>query len=130
MSEAPDLSDPEATRTFGRRWIVVTVYVVAMCMNGLDSTIVNPALYRIAADFGQPAQAASMLETAFLVAMAVALPVSGWASERFGIIRIFLGSLAVFTLASALCVAVPSLGALVACRAVQGAAGGCSPRPG
>ncbi|WP_335933015.1 DHA2 family efflux MFS transporter permease subunit [Streptomyces sp. PTD5-9] len=106
------------------RVAVVLVHVAAMCMNGLDSTIVNPALYTIAEDFGRPLSAANTVETAFLVALALALPVAGWLGDRYGVKRVFLGSLAVFTAASALCGLAWDLPVLVVARAVQGLAGG------
>ncbi|WP_343040731.1 DHA2 family efflux MFS transporter permease subunit [Streptomyces typhae] len=106
------------------RAAVVTVYVAAMCMNGLDSTIVNPALFTIAEDFGRPVSAANAVETAFLVALALALPVAGWLGDRLGTKRVFLGALAVFTAASALCGLAQNLPTLITARAVQGLAGG------
>ncbi|MFB7613292.1 DHA2 family efflux MFS transporter permease subunit [Kitasatospora sp. NPDC056181] len=115
---------PAARPLFAGRVAVVLVYTAAMCMNGLDSTIVNPALFTIAEDFGRPVSAANAVETAFLVGLAVGLPVAGWLGDRFGVKRVFLGSLAAFTLASALCAAAPGLGTLAAARAVQGVAGG------
>ncbi|WP_369182678.1 DHA2 family efflux MFS transporter permease subunit [Streptomyces sp. Y1] len=106
------------------RAAVVVVYTAAMCMNGLDSTIVNPALYSIAEDFGRPLSAANAVETAFLVGLALGLPVAGWLGDRYGVKRVFLGALAAFTAVSALCAAAPGLGWLAAARAVQGVAGG------
>ncbi|MFF2073975.1 DHA2 family efflux MFS transporter permease subunit [Kitasatospora sp. NPDC058162] len=119
----PAVASPARPLLAGRAAVVV-VYTAAMCMNGLDSTIVNPALYRIAEDFGRPVSAANSVETAFLVGLALGLPVAGWLGDRYGVKRVFLGALAVFTLASALCAAAPGLGALAAARAVQGVAGG------
>ncbi|GHC34178.1 DHA2 family efflux MFS transporter permease subunit [Streptomyces cinnamoneus] len=106
------------------RIAVVIVYTAAMCMNGLDSTIVNPALLTIARDFGEPVSAANTVEVAFLVALAVALPVAGWLGDRFGTKKVFLGALAVFTAASAACGLAQDLPALVLARVVQGIAGG------
>ncbi|MFJ2772018.1 DHA2 family efflux MFS transporter permease subunit [Streptomyces sp. NPDC087300] len=103
---------------------VVLVYTAAMCMNGLDSTIVNPALFTIAEDFGRPVAAANTVETAFLVALALALPVAGWLGDRFGTKRVFLLALAAFTAASAVCGLAPDLTTLVVARAAQGLAGG------
>ncbi|ATL28443.1 MFS transporter [Streptomyces formicae] len=103
---------------------VVLVYTAAMCMNGLDSTIVNPALFTIAEDFGRPVSAANTVETAFLVALALALPVAGWLGDRFGTKRVFLLALAAFTAASAVCGLAPDLTTLVVARAAQGLAGG------
>lgn len=106
------------------RIAVVVVYTAAMCMNGLDSTIVNPALLTIARDFGEPVSAANTVEVAFLVALAVALPVAGWLGDRLGTKRVFLGALAVFTAASAVCGLAQDLPTLVLARVVQGVAGG------
>ncbi|MEU8510007.1 DHA2 family efflux MFS transporter permease subunit [Kitasatospora sp. NPDC048722] len=114
----------EAPPQLAGRTAVVVVYTAAMCMSGLDSTIVNPALYTIAGDFGWPVEAANAVETAFLVGLAAGLPVAGWLGDRYGAKRVFLGALAAFTLASALCAAAPGLGALASARAVQGVAGG------
>ncbi|MEU8920195.1 DHA2 family efflux MFS transporter permease subunit [Kitasatospora sp. NPDC048545] len=121
--EAPAAQAPARPLLAGRAAVVV-VYTAAMCMNGLDSTIVNPALFTIAEDFGRPVSAANAVETAFLVGLALGLPVAGWLGDRYGVKRVFLGALAAFTLASALCAAAPGLGSLAAARAVQGVAGG------
>ncbi|WP_374209142.1 DHA2 family efflux MFS transporter permease subunit [Kitasatospora sp. A2-31] len=115
---------PAARPRFAGRVAVVVVYTAAMCMSGLDSTIVNPALFTIAEDFGRPVSAANAVETAFLVGLALALPAAGRLGDRYGVKRVFLAALAGFTLASALCAAAPGLGALCAARAVQGVAGG------
>ncbi|MBT2383979.1 DHA2 family efflux MFS transporter permease subunit [Streptomyces sp. ISL-11] len=106
------------------RIAVVIVYTAAMCMNGLDSTIVNPALLTIARDFGEPVSAANTVEVAFLVALAVALPAAGWLGDRLGTKRVFLGALAVFTAASAACGLAQGLPELVLARVAQGIAGG------
>ncbi|ARX89132.1 MFS transporter permease [Streptomyces alboflavus] len=128
-SAAPPAKDRSArARLLSPRAAVVIVYVAAMCMNGLDSTIVNPALFTIAEDFGRPVSAANAVETAFLVALALTLPVAGWLGDRCGTKRVFLGSLAVFTAASALCGLAQDLPTLIAARAVQGLAAACSPR--
>ncbi|MFD5430605.1 DHA2 family efflux MFS transporter permease subunit [Kitasatospora sp. NPDC127067] len=121
---APSGVEAPARPLLAGRAAVVVVYTAAMCMNGLDSTIVNPALFSIAEDFGRPVSAANAVETAFLVGLALGLPVAGWLGDRYGVKRVFLGALAAFTLASALCAAAPGLGTLSAARAVQGVAGG------
>ncbi|MGC0422028.1 DHA2 family efflux MFS transporter permease subunit [Embleya sp. AB8] len=123
-ASAPAAAPPATAGRAGSTLIVVLVYTAAMCMNGLDSTIVNPALLTIADDFDQPAVAANTVEIAFLVALVAALPVAGRLSDRFGTKRIFLGSLAVFTVASAACGLSRDLVSLVLARVVQGLAGG------
>jgi MFS family permease len=62
--------------------------------------------------------------TAYLVALAVAMPASGWLGDRFGARRVMLGSIGLFTVASAFCGMATSLPELVALRAVQGIGGG------
>ncbi|MFI6924501.1 MFS transporter [Nonomuraea spiralis] len=103
---------------------VLAVYVTAMCMSGLDATIVNPALFAVAADLGVPPAAANAVESAFLASLAVAMPVAGWLCDRYGAPRVFLAALAAFTAASGLCALSWDLGSLVCFRILQGAAGG------
>ncbi|NUP79613.1 MAG: MFS transporter [Nonomuraea sp.] len=106
------------------RGAVLAVYVTAMCVNGLDATIVNPALFAIAADLDVPPVAANAVESGFLAALAVAMPVAGRLCDRYGAPRVFLAALAAFTAASGLCALAWDLGSLVSFRVLQGAAGG------
>ncbi|NUP00036.1 MAG: MFS transporter [Nonomuraea sp.] len=106
------------------RGAVLAVYVTAMCVNGLDATIVNPALFAIAADLGVPPVAANAVESGFLAALAVAMPVAGRLCDRYGAPRVFLAALTAFTAASGLCALAWDLGSLVTFRVLQGAAGG------
>ncbi|MEU1389110.1 MULTISPECIES: MFS transporter [unclassified Nonomuraea] len=103
---------------------VLAAYVTAMCVSGLDATIVNPALFAIAADLGVPPAAANAVESAFLASLAIAMPVAGWLCDRYGASRVFLAALAAFTAASGLCALSWDLGSLVCFRVLQGAAGG------
>ncbi|WP_268249384.1 MFS transporter [Planobispora rosea] len=115
--------DPAGARS-PARGAVLTVYVVAMCMNGLDATIVNPALFVIATDLGVTPAASNLVEGAFLATLAVIMPVAGWLCDRYGAARVFLGALALFTAASALCGIAWNLESLVAFRVLQGIGGG------
>lgn len=63
---------------------MLAVHVTAMCMNGLDATIVNPALFALAAGFGVPPAASNAVEPAFLTSLAVSVPVAGWPCDRYG----------------------------------------------
>lgn len=95
----------------------------AMFMEILDATIVATALPAMAGDLGvAPLDAASTI-TAYLVTLAVLIPISGWAADRFGIRRVFLVAIAVFTVGSAGCALAPGLGWLIAMRVVQAAGG-------
>jgi EmrB/QacA subfamily drug resistance transporter len=100
------------------------VFVAASFMNIMDATVVNVALPTLSRDFAVPVASVSGVVTAYLVTLAVAMPASGWIGDRFGARRVMLGSIAVFTVASALCGVATSLPELVAFRAVQGFGGG------
>src|SRR5690349_4197205 len=73
----------------------------AMFMEILDGTVIGPAAPHIASEFGVPAVAVNVAVTAYVLTLAVLIPVSGWLSDRFGARRIFVAAVAVFTLASA-----------------------------
>lgn len=104
--------------------VVSVVYVAAMFMAALDSTVVNVALRAIGRDLQVLPSAVGIVSVSYLVSLAVMLPVAGWLGDRWGTKRILLLALAVFTAASALCGIASSLAALNAARILQGAAGG------
>ena len=92
-------------------------------MENLDGTIIATAAPAIAADLGVAAVDINVAITAYLVTIAVGIPVSGWLTDRFGGRRILLAAIATFTVASALCAVSGSLGMLVAARILQGIGG-------
>jgi EmrB/QacA subfamily drug resistance transporter len=103
---------------------VSIVFVMAMFMAIMDITIVNVALPTLARAFKvNPAHIDSVV-IGFLVSLAVFIPASGWLGDRFGMKRIFLLALAIFTVASALCGLSQSLSQLVIFRILQGVGGG------
>lgn len=107
-----------------QRVVVSTVFVAAMFMNIMDSTVVNVALPTLSRHFAVPIASVSGVVTAYLVALAVAMPASGWAGDRFGARNALIVSIGIFTTASALCGVATSLPELVVFRAVQGIGGG------
>ena len=92
-------------------------------MENLDGTIVATAAPAIAADLGVRPVDINVVMTAYLVAVAVGIPLSGWLADRFGGRRVFLVAIGVFTVASALCAVSTSLPLLVAVRVLQGLGG-------
>ena len=106
------------------KFVVSAVYVASMFMNIMDATVVNVALPTLSRYFGVPVASVSGVVTAYLVALAVAMPASGWLGDRFGARNVMLASIGLFTVASALCGMATSLPELVALRAVQGLGGG------
>lgn len=105
-------------------WVVAAAVVIPTFMEVLDTTIANVALRYIAGGLSAPTTDGEWVITSYLAANAVILPMSGWLAARLGRRKYFLLSIAVFTLASALCGAAPTLGVLIACRVLQGLAGG------
>jgi MFS family permease len=103
---------------------VSVVFVVAMFMNILDTTIVNVALPRISLQFHVLAGSTATVATGYLISLAVFIPAAGWLGDRFGAKRMFMVALALFTSASALCGLAQSLPELIAFRVIQGAGGG------
>jgi MFS family permease len=99
--------------------------LVAGCyfMEMLDGTIVITASPQIGRSLGAPATAVGLVVTAYLLTLAVLIPLSGWLARRYGNRVIFLTAIAAFTLASVGCAASVNLGMLVAMRVLQGAGG-------
>ncbi len=104
--------------------VVAVVYVSAMLMSSLDSTIVNVALATLGREFNVTPASIEAVVIGYLVSLAAFIPASGWLGDRFGTKRIFLVALGLFTAASALCGLAQSLNQLIAFRVLQGAGGG------
>jgi MFS family permease len=90
----------------------------------LDSSIVSIALPRISASWHTPLATVQWVMTAYLLAMALAMPLTGWATARYGTKRLWLLSLGLFLAASMTAGLSWTVGVLIVCRMVQGAAGG------
>jgi DHA2 family multidrug resistance protein len=105
-------------------WLVAIAVVIPTFMEVLDTTIANVALRYIAGGLSAPQTDSEWVITSYLAANAIVLPISGWLATRLGRRNYFLLSIAIFTLASALCGMATSLGALIIFRVVQGLAGG------
>ena len=102
-----------------------TALLVSGCyfMEMLDGTIVTTAAPRIGAALHAPATEIGLVVTAYLLTLAVLIPLSGWLTRRLGNRVVFLTAIALFTAASVGCAASGSLGELVAFRVLQGAGG-------
>ncbi|HUN36585.1 MAG TPA: MFS transporter, partial [Trebonia sp.] len=102
---------------------VAVVYVAAMFMAILDTTIVNVALPTLGRSLHARPGSVGLVSIAYLVSLTVFIPASGWLGDRIGGRRALLGAIAIFTIASALCGLSTSLGELVVFRVVQGVGG-------
>ncbi|GAA2636925.1 MFS transporter [Paractinoplanes durhamensis] len=108
--------------TRSARWLALLV-AGAYFMEFLDATVIAPAAPHIAADLGIAPVTVNVAITAYVLTIAVLIPISGWLTERFGARRVFALAIAIFTLASAGCAAAVDLPMLVATRVLQGVGG-------
>ena len=106
------------------KYIVALISVFGMFMNLLDLTIVNVAVPVLASELEASAGDIQWVVTGYLLAVAVAIPVSGWAGDRFGTKRIFILALAFFTGGSLLCALAWNIESLILFRVLQGMGGG------
>ena len=120
---ATGLLDDVAAGAERRARQVALVVACAFFMENLDGTVIATALPRMAQAFGTTPIALGVGITAYLLAVSVFIPASGWAADRFGARRVFGGAIAVFTIASALCASANGLWAFTAARVLQGAGG-------
>jgi DHA2 family multidrug resistance protein len=92
----------------------------ATFMNVLDSSIANVSLPAIAGDLGVSPNQGTWVITSFGVANAIALPLTGWLTQRFGAVRLFVTSILLFVLTSWMCGLAPNMTTLIVLRAMQG----------
>jgi DHA2 family multidrug resistance protein len=97
---------------------------LATFMNVLDTSIANVSLTAIAGDLGVSPDQGTWVITSFGVANAVSVPLTGWLTQRFGQVRLFISSVLLFVLASWLCGLAPSFEVLILARVLQGAVAG------
>ena len=105
-------------------WLIAVVVALAAFMEVLDSSIANVALPHICGGIGASNSEGTWVLTAYLVANAIVLPITGWISSVVGRKRFFLICISVFTICSVMCGIAPNLGILLVARILQGAGGG------
>ena len=96
----------------------------AVFMNVLDTSIANVALPAIAGDLGVSPSQGTWVITSFAVANAISVPLTGWLTQRFGAVRLFMASVLLFVVSSWLCGLAPSFELLIMFRVIQGAVAG------
>lgn len=106
------------------KWKVLISITFGVFMIILDSTIVNIAFPTLRQQFGASLADAQWVLSIYVLALGVTTPMSGFLADRFGIKRMYLLGLALFTLGSVLCGLAPSLPLLIMARAIQGIGGG------
>ena len=105
-------------------WKVVSVAAIGSFMAQLDATVVNVSLSSLAADLHVSLATIQWVTSAYLLALALMLPLSGWLVDRIGAKALYLVCFTAFTVSSALCGLAWSAHALIAFRVLQGMSGG------
>ncbi len=98
--------------------------MLGMIMAIIDTTIVNVALNQIGGNLGASIDEIGWVATGYLLSAVIIMPLNGWLTARFGRKAYYAGSVAIFTIASALCGTATNIWQLVAYRAIQGIGGG------
>ena len=120
-----DVTSSQDTQRFDSALVgTMVVVVIGSFMSLLDSTIVNIAIESLTRAFDAPLATIQWVSTGYLLALAAVIPLTGWASARFGTKRLYLVSIAVFALASLLAGLAWSAGSLIVFRVLQGIGGG------
>ena len=102
-----------------RRMITLSI-MLATVIQAIDGTIANVALPHMQGNLSASQDQITWVLTSYIVAAGIATPLSGWLTDRFGLKRVFLVSIAGFTLASVLCGVAGSLAQIVLARLLQG----------
>jgi EmrB/QacA subfamily drug resistance transporter len=105
-------------------WKIAGVVILGMMMSILDTTIVNVALDTLGRDLHSTIAQIQWVATGYLLALAAVIPLTGWAARRFGAKRVYLSSIVLFTIGSALCGLAESSTSLILFRVLQGVGGG------
>lgn len=106
------------------KWLVTVAITVGTLMGTIDASIVNVAIPNIQATFGVPITTVTWIATAYLIALALIMPLTAWLGSVFGRKLVYQISLLLFVAASALAGIAPSLGVLIVARIVQGLGAG------
>ncbi len=108
----------------GSKLGITIIGMLGALMAFVDISIVSVALNDIRASFGTPIDQIAWISTGYMMANIVVIPMTGWFQRRFGYLRYFVASVALFTLSSALCGFAWNLPSLVLFRVLQGIGGG------
>ena len=106
------------------KWWLLANIMIGTFMAVLDATIVNVGLPNIMASFGASLDQIEWVLTAYLLSLAVMLPISGWMADLIGHKKAYFWGLFLFTLGSALCGMAGSEQTLILARVIQGMGGG------
>jgi MFS transporter, DHA2 family, multidrug resistance protein len=116
--------DAPAPLAGGLKAVVAVALALGTFMQVLDTSIANVSIPTIAGNLGTSSDQGTWVITSFAVANGISVPLTGWLMQRFGVVRTFVASVILFTIASLLCGLAWSLPSLIAFRVLQGAVSG------
>ncbi|OBG68879.1 MFS transporter [Mycobacterium sp. E188] len=121
--------DGDAARTYPDKLDIPLLRIAGVCglaciMAILDNTVVAVAQRTFIDQFGSTQAIVSWTMAGYMLAFATVIPITGWAADRFGTKRLFMGSIMSFTLGSLLCAVAPNILLLIIFRVLQGIGGG------
>jgi DHA2 family multidrug resistance protein len=122
-TSAPAYIHPPPLSGSARLWGTLALSA-ATFMNVLDTSIANVSLPAIAGDLGVSPNQGTWVITSFAVSNAIAVPLTGWLSQRFGQVRLFVSSVMLFVIASWMCGLAPNMTTLILFRVLQGLVAG------
>ncbi|WP_031358218.1 DHA2 family efflux MFS transporter permease subunit [Caballeronia sordidicola] len=118
-------TQPSAVRALDSNvFRIAAVVILGSFMSILDTTIVNVAIKELSRSFSVSLAVTQWASTGYMLALATVIPLTGWAADRFGTKRLYIGSILLFVLGSALCGIAWSANSLIAFRVLQGVGGG------
>ena len=103
---------------------IAGVCAVAVVMAILDTAVVGIAQRTFRTEFASTQAVVAWTMAGYTLALATVVPLAGWAADRFGTKRLFMGSVLAFTVGSLLCATAPNITLLIAFRVLQGLGGG------
>jgi MFS transporter, DHA2 family, multidrug resistance protein len=124
VSASVAIDAPAPSLIGSRKAITAVALALGTFMQVLDTSIANVSIPTIAGNLGVSADQGTWVITSFAVANGVSVPLTGWLMQRFGVVRTFVVSVVLFTIASLLCGLAWSLPSLIAFRVLQGAVSG------
>lgn len=105
-------------------WLALGVVIVGTFMSILDSSIVNVAIPKMMTVFGASTDQIEWVVTGYMLTMSIIIPLTGYLGDRFGLKKLYIIALSIFTVGSALCGLATSTETMIAARVVQAIGGG------
>jgi DHA2 family multidrug resistance protein len=107
-----------------RKWIIVITIITSTIIELIDTTIVNVSINTMSGNLGASLEDTAWVITSYAIANVIIIPMTSFLAEKIGRKQYYIGSILLFTLASAMCGFSNNLWELVAFRFLQGIGGG------